>query len=150
MFWIMTLSWTMATFMKVDHSLAVCFVLFVFYQRRVLSHTHTLVQHEMLQGIMVKYLNGKLLRKICLRSTFLGTGRTLTEGAIKWWVLIKAQKRKTSHDNSRMQWQNWPATAAKSCKLQAHCKINENLIVTPIGKIIKAQHGGWGPQGFSR
>ena len=25
--------------MKADHSLAVCFVLFVFYQRRVLSHT---------------------------------------------------------------------------------------------------------------
>lgn len=67
--------------MKADHSLAVCFVLFVFYQRHVLSHT--LVQLEMLQGIIAKYLNGKLLLKICPCSTFLGIGRTLTVGAIK-------------------------------------------------------------------
>lgn len=39
-FWIMTWWWTMDTFMKADCCLAVCIVLFVFYQKpRVIGHT---------------------------------------------------------------------------------------------------------------
>lgn len=71
-----------ATFIKADHRLVSLFCSFCLLSKVfVIAHTGAACN-------ATGYLNGKLLPKICLCSTFLGIGRTLTEGVIKLRVLI--------------------------------------------------------------